>query len=62
MRVLQNQERIAAELAQAHQQQRDVQAQMPLIVEVNGRPQAKHPSRAARRTRRVPSQSVLDEI
>lgn len=62
MRVLQNQQRIAAELAQARQQQRGGQMQMPLIVEVTASHQPKQSSRPARRTRRAPSQSVHDEI
>jgi len=62
MRVLQNQQRIAAELAQARQQQRGGQMQMPLIVEVTAGHPPKQSSRPARRTRRAPSQSVHDEI
>jgi hypothetical protein len=62
MRVLQNQQRIAVELAQAHQQQRGGQMQMPLIVEVTGGHPPKRSSRPARRTRRAASQSVHDEI
>ena len=62
MRVLQNQERILAELAQTRQQHGGGQAQMPLIVEVKGRHQPKQPSHRARRTRGRHAQSVLDDI
>jgi hypothetical protein len=61
LRVLENQEKIAANLAQARQHQGDGQVQMPLIVEVRGSVTRKQ---RARRNRAAPkaSQSDLGEF
>jgi hypothetical protein len=60
MRVLQNQEKLAAELAQPRQQDR-AQTLMPLIVEVKGGRATKQHSRRTRETREA-HQTRLDDF
>ncbi|HTI80358.1 MAG TPA: hypothetical protein VL614_07885 [Acetobacteraceae bacterium] len=59
MRVLENQQKIAAELARARQPQSDHQMQMPLIAEVKASAASKQRPRRARGNGK-PGQSGFD--
>ena len=61
MRVLENQEKIAAELARTRQQDRDGQMQMPLIAELRASAATKRRPRRARTLRKL-SQSGFGEF
>jgi hypothetical protein len=61
VRVLENQERIAAELAQRRLQQGNKQAQMPLVVAVMGSHKPRQPYRRLGRVRLLP-RSTFDEF